>query len=107
KPSIALAEDKGVEVQHGAKPVADEEVDAALERMREEQAQFRALDRPAGLGDLLVVDYTLAIEGRDPSSQTGYQFIVGDKTVLPEVDAADAGARGAGPRPGAVRFADN
>ena len=75
--------------------------------MREEQAQFRAVERPAGPGDLLVVDYTLAVEGRDPTSQTGYQFIVGDKTVLPEIDAAVVGMRAAEERPVPFRFADD
>lgn len=107
KPSIALGEYRGVEVQHAARPVTDEEIDAALERMREEQAQFRAVDRPARPGDLLVVDYTLAIEGRDPSSQTGYQFIVGDKTVLPEIDAAVVGMRAGETRSVPFRFADD
>src|SRR5438046_5849830 len=107
KPSIELGEYKGVEVQHAAKPVTDEEIAAALERMREEQAQFRVVDRPAGPGDLLVVDYTLAIEGRDPSSQTGYQFVVGDKTVLPEIDAAIVGMRAGETRSVPFRFADD
>jgi len=107
KPSIALGEYKGVEVQHAAKAVDDEEVAAALEGMREEQAQFRAVERPAGPGDLLVVDYTLAIEGRDPSSQTGYQFVVGDKTVLPEIDAAVVGMRAGETHSVPFRFADD
>src|SRR5213082_554074 len=35
KPAITLAEYKGVEVQHAPKPIAEEDIDAALERMRE------------------------------------------------------------------------
>src|SRR5437867_8908238 len=42
KPSIELGEYKGVEVQHVAKPVTDEEVAAGPESMREGEAQFRA-----------------------------------------------------------------
>src|SRR5213596_1765921 len=38
KPSIALGEYKGVEVQHAAKAVDDEEVAAALEGMRERKS---------------------------------------------------------------------
>jgi trigger factor len=107
KPSIALGEYKGVEVQHAPKPVADEELDAAIEHMREQQAQFRVVDRPAAPGDLLVVDYTLAVEGRDPSHQAGYQFIIGDKTVLPEVDAAVVGMRAGEGRRVPFRIADD
>ena len=83
KPSIALGEYRGVEVQHAPTTVTADELAAALEHMREQQAQFHAVERPAATGDLVVVDYTLAIDGHDPSSQSGYVFLVGANTVLP------------------------
>ncbi len=107
KPAIALGEYKGVEVAHAPKPVTADDVDAALERMREQQAQFRAVDRAAALGDLLVIDYTLTLEGREPSSQTGYEFVVGDKAVLPEIDQAVVGMRAGEAREAPFRFADD
>ena len=107
KPTIALGEYKGVEVEHAPKPVTSEDVDAALEGMREQQAQFRAVDRAAAPGDLLVVDYTLTLEGREPSSQTGYEFVVGDQAVLPEIDQAVLGMRAGEERPAPFRFADD
>lgn len=107
KPAIALGEYKGVEVEHAPTPVTAEDVDAALEAMREQQAQFRAVERAAAPGDLLVVDYTLAIEGREPTSQTGYQFVVGDKAVLPEIDQAVVGMRSGEERQVPFRFAED
>src|SRR5881409_2577826 len=41
KPAIALADYKGVEVQHAPAAVSDDEAAAALEQMREQQAEFR------------------------------------------------------------------
>ncbi len=107
KPTIALGEYKGVEVEHAPKPVTSEDVDAALEGMREQQAQFRAVDRAAAPGDLLVIDYTLTLEGREPSRQTGYEFVVGDKAVLPEIDQAVLGMRAGEERQAPFRFADD
>ena len=107
KPTIALADYKDVEVEHAPKLVTAEDVDEALAHMRERQAQFRAVDRPAAPGDLLVVDYTLVIEGREPSSQTGYQFVAGDKAVFPEIDQAVAGMRAGEERQVPFRFADD
>ena len=107
KPTIALAEYKGVEVEHAPRPVTAADVDEALEGMREQQAQFRAVERPAAPGDLLVVDYTLTIEGREPANQTGYEFIVGDKAVLPEIDHAVAGMRAGEERQVPFRFTDD
>ena len=107
KPAIPLGEYKGVEVRHAAKPVTSEDVDAALEHMREQQAQFRAVDRAAVPGDLLVIDYTLTTEGQEPSSQTGYEFLAGGKAVLPEIDAAVVGMRAGEARDVPFRFADD
>src|SRR6266581_4501390 len=64
-----------VEVEHAPKPVTAEDVDAALGNMREQQAQFHAVERPAATDDLVVVDYTLTIDGHEPTSQTGYEFL--------------------------------
>jgi trigger factor len=93
KPAIALGDYKGVKVEQARRPVTDAEVEEALGRLREQQAQFVSVERAAGPGDLVIVDYTLAVEGEAPSSQTGYAFVVGDGSVLPEIDQAVAGLR--------------
>jgi trigger factor len=56
KPEIALADYKGVEVQHAPQPVTADDVEQAVERMRDSQAQFEARDRAAAPGDLVIVD---------------------------------------------------
>src|SRR5713101_5383637 len=85
KPAIALAEDTGVEVEHAPTPMTSERVDEMVGQMREQHAEFRAVDRAAAPGDLVVVDYTLIAEGQEPSGQTGYAFVVGEGAVMPEV----------------------
>jgi len=107
KPAITLGEYKGVEVEHAPKAVGADDLTATLEHMREQQAQFHAVERPAATDDLVVVDYTLAIDGLEPSSQTGYEFLVGAKTVLPEIDDAVVGVRAGEEREVALRFADD
>jgi trigger factor len=93
KPAITVGEYKGLEVPSTSRPVTDAEVDEALQAMREQQAQFVSAERAAGPGDLVIVDYALAIEGESPTSQTGYAFVVGDGSVLPAVDQAVGGSR--------------
>ena len=80
--------------------MTDAEVDETLERMREQHAEFRSVERAAATGDMVIVDYTLAPEGHDASTATGYHFLVGSGTVLPEIDAAVVGLTR---RPGARR----
>lgn len=107
KPTIQLADYKGIEVQHAPRPVTSAEVDATLERMREQQAQFVGVERAAAMGDLVIVDYTLTIEGQAPQSQTAYAFVVGDGSVLPEVDQAVPGLRAGERREVPVRLAED
>jgi trigger factor len=107
KPAITLGEYRGLELQHAPRPVTTAEVEETIGRMREQQAQFRSVSRAAGPGDLVIMDYTLAIEGQEPSSQAGYAFQVGDGSVLPEVDQAVVGMGVGDERTVNFRFSDD
>jgi trigger factor len=107
KPAIALADDTGVEVEHAPTLVTGERVGETLERMREQHAEFRAVDRTAASGDLVIVDYTLIMEGQEPSGQTGYAFVIGDGAVMPEIDEAAVGLRAGDAREVGFRFPDD
>ena len=107
KPAIDLTDYKGVEVQHAPLAITADDLSTTLEHMREQQAQFHAVERAAATGDLVSVDYTLAIDGHDPSSQTGYEFLVGAGNVLPEIDDAVVGLKAGEERQVTLRFADD
>jgi trigger factor len=107
KPTIALGEYRGLEVQHAPAPVTDADVAETLERMREQHAQFNSVDRAAATGDLVVVDYTLAPDDHEPTKAEGYHFVVGGGTVLPEIDAGVVGLKAGDEREVSVRFADD
>ena len=106
RPEIALGEYKGVNVEHSTPHVTDEQVGEALEHMREQHAEFRTVERAAAAGDLVIVDYTIAPEGHDATSATGYQFIVGSGAVLPEIDQVVVGMQANEERNVALRFGD-
>jgi trigger factor len=107
KPAIDLTDYKGVEVQHAPVAITADDLATTLEHMREQQAQFHAVERAAATGDLVVVDYTVAIDGHDPSSQNGYEFLVGARNVLPEIDDGVVGLKAGEERQVALRFADD
>ena len=107
KPDIALGDVKGVEVEHTAAPVTGSDVDATLDRMREQQAEFRSVERAAAPGDLVIVDYTLTIDGEQPVQQSGYAFMVGAGSVMPEVDQVVAGMRTGEQRQVSFRLPDD
>jgi trigger factor len=107
KPTISLGDYRGVEVEHTPPAVSDADVAETLERMRDQHAEFRSVERPAASGDLVVVDYTLAPDDHEPSTATGYHFLVGGGTVLPEIDAAVVGLKAGDEREVAIHFADD
>jgi len=107
KPEIALTDYAGVEVEHAPTTITSERVDETLERMREQQAEFNLVDRAAAPGDLVIVDYTLNVEGQEPSTQSGYAFVVGDGSVMREIDEAAVGMRAGDQREVGFRFPDD
>lgn len=104
KPAIALGAYRGAEAEHAPATVTDEQVNAALEELRETRAELRTVERAAGPGDLVVVDYTLTPDGMDPVRESGHAFLVGDGRVLPEIDQAVVGMRAGDEREIGVRF---
>ena len=43
------------------------------------------------IANLVIVDYTLTPEGQEPRTETGYGFIIGGGSVLPEMEEAVIG----------------
>lgn len=105
RPRITLDAYQGLAVRHVPTALTDEQVAEALGRMRESQAEFRAVDRPPAAGDLVIIDYTLTPEGFPPVEETGYAFVVGDGSVMPEIDEALVGMAAGSERQVPVRFA--
>lgn len=104
KPTITVGNYKGLTVQHAPAPVTEEEVDQALAHLREQHAEFRSVERAADLGDLVIMDYTLALDGMEPKREAGYAFLVGSQSVLPEIDEAVIGVAAGGEREVRVSF---
>lgn len=104
KPAIELGDIKGIDVQHAPGTIGDADVDQAVDAMREQQAEYRTVERAAAPGDLVVIDYTLTPEGQEPATANGYQFIIGSGGVFPEIDQAVAGAAAGEERQVGLKF---
>ena len=107
KPVITLGDYVGLAVKHEPRPLTDDEVDEAINQFREQHAEFRAVERPADLGDLVIVDYTLAPEGMDPRTEEAYSFVPGQGQVLPEMEEAVIGLSAGGTRTARLKFPDD
>lgn len=64
EPEFELPEYKGLPVKREIRTVTDEDVERALEMLRQHRVNYVTVDRPAAAGDVVVVNYTATIEGR-------------------------------------------
>ena len=84
-PVVTLGEYKGVEVPKASVELADAEVDAEIERLRERNARTISVERPAQLGDTVVIDFEgfmdgVAFEGGKGES---YNLKLGSNSFIP------------------------
>jgi trigger factor len=63
-PDFELPEYKGIPVKRETRSVTDEDVERALEALRQPHTTFRNVDRPAQTGDITVVNYSGTCEGK-------------------------------------------
>jgi trigger factor len=63
-PEFELPEYKGIPVQREARTVTEEDVERALETLRQAQAKYETVDRVGQTGDVLVVNYTATADGK-------------------------------------------
>jgi len=63
-PDFQLPEYKGLPVKREARAVTPEDLERALEALRQQQVSFKTVERPAQTGDIAVVNYTGACEGK-------------------------------------------
>jgi trigger factor len=106
-PEFELPEYKGIPVKREARTVTDEDVQKALQVLRESQTTFKTVERPAHTGDIAVVNYTGTTDGKPitevaPTAkglteQTHFWVEIGSSSFIPgfaeQVMGAKAGDR--------------
>ncbi len=63
KPDVELGQYKGLEVELEKTVVTDEDVEKELNRRADQNARFVDVERPAQLGDRVVLDYSGSVDG--------------------------------------------
>lgn len=85
KPEVTLGEYKGVEVEKAEVAVADEEIDAELARVREQNARILSVeDRPVADGDEVVIDFEGFVDGVAFAGGKGedYKLVIGSHSFI-------------------------
>jgi len=93
KPHIELGEYRGIEVEEPAIEVTDTDVDAMIERLRDQASAYR-IESERGLddGDFAVIDIVSSGDDIETKTDAGH-FKVGEETPLPELHGALRGKK--------------
>ncbi|MFH1548469.1 MAG: trigger factor [Candidatus Omnitrophota bacterium] len=79
-----IGEYKGIEIEREKSEVSDKDIDAVLERRREELAELIPVNnRPSIKGDLLTADYHIEIDGKVAKELKNQKLVLG-KTPVPK-----------------------
>jgi trigger factor len=108
-PPAKLGDYKGIEVGRREPKVDDEEVQAELERMRESLASLETVERPAGKGDFVVMDY-VGSKGGEPfegGEGRGQVVELGAGRLIPGFEDQLVGASGGESRTVELTFPDD
>ena len=85
KPQIELAEYRGIEIDEKKVEVADADVDAMIERMRDQASVYRPeTERGLQDGDYAMIDITTSGEGIEPETRAGH-LRMGEESPLPQL----------------------
>jgi trigger factor len=95
RPVVTVPGYGGLRVELPRPEVSDEEVDAQIDRMRQVQATFADVDRPAQAEDAVIIDVTGTLDGeaQDGLTADDYSYTVGSNAITPEVDEQLTGAK--------------
>jgi trigger factor len=92
QPEIADVKYEGFELTRPPTAVEDKLIDEQLEALRQRHATLKTPEpaRPAQKGDVLTIDFTVSVEGKEikDGGGQGVQVELGSAQVLPELDAA-------------------
>src|SRR5437763_1357142 len=93
KPQIELREYRGIEVDDPKIEVNETDVEAMVERLRDQASSYRPVeDRGLEDGDIGVIDIVSTPEGGETTSDSGH-FKVGEESPLPELHDALRGKK--------------
>ena len=98
RPDLEIPDYSGIEVEVDAVEVTDEDVDRAVEQLRDRFASTSPVDRPAEEGDVVTLDLEAKVDGKvlEDGVATGVSYTVGSGELLEGIDDAVKGLAAGG-----------
>lgn len=91
RPEIVLPDLSGVTLEVDSVEVTDDDVEERLTSLRERFGTLTAVDRPAEMGDFVVVDLRATIGEEEIESVSGISYQIGARTMIEGLDDALVG----------------
>lgn len=94
-PEITLADMSAAEIERPELTVGDAEIDKTINILRKQRATYEAVERAAENGDRVVIDFAGKKDGEafEGGSASDYPFVLGEKMMLPDFEAAVIGLK--------------
>lgn len=93
--TVTLGQYKGIEVDYEYTPVTDEDVDAQIDAFMEDSSEeIEITDRPAEMGDVVLIDYTGYMDGEafEGGADTDFELELGSGRFIPGFEEGLVGA---------------
>jgi trigger factor len=109
RPTATLGDYKGLEVEKPATAVADEDVDAEIEQLRERSGRLDTVDRAAAKGDFVVTDFVGSVDGTPFEGGEGRDQMIelGSERLVPGFEEQLEGATAGDERTVTITFPDD
>lgn len=108
-PEVKKLDLRGVEIERPVCEVTDEDIERTLESMRRQNITYKTVERAAGEGDRVCVDFKGTIDGEpfDGGEAEDYRLVLGEGQFLEGFEKGISGARAGDRRTVTVNFPDD
>ena len=98
RPAIEIPDSSGIEVTVDAVEVTDEDVEKAVQQLRERFASTTVVERPAAEGDVVKIDLEARVDGEvlEDGVAKGVDYVIGSGELLDGIDEAVTGLEAGG-----------
>ncbi len=108
-PEVKLGQYKGLEISKAEAAVSEEEIEAELDRKAKDIAAIETVERPAELGDTVVLDFEGFVDGKafDGGKAEKYELTLGSGAFIPGFEEQVVGLSAGEGKDVVVTFPEN